>query len=439
MESFKAPLVPACDIRDALAAIYRRISWRILPFLLSCYVLAYLDRVNISFAKLQMQQQLGMSDAVYGLGAGVFFLGYMLFEVPSNLLLARVGARKTISRIMVMWGLTSACMIFVHDTGTFYILRFLLGVFEAGFAPGMIFYLTYWYPESRRARVMAVVLMAGPVAGIVGGPLSTWIMTVCAGLHGLAGWQWLFLLEGSPCVLLGAAALVFLDDTPQQARWLSDEDKAHVTQDIGQSARPGVHSSFGAALKDGRVYLMAFSYFCLICGLYTISFWLPTLLRTAGVKDALLLGRYAALPYLVTVAAVPVFARRSDRLRERCLHSALPAIAGALSLIAAAYMTRSLIGSIISMTVATTCIYAAYVVFWAIPTAYLKGAAAAGGIALINSMGLLGGFISPVLIGWLKTLTGSLQIGLIVMATLLVVGAISILLNRLPRVVPRAS
>lgn len=436
MESFNALPASAYDARDALAAIYRRVSWRILPFLLFCYVLAYLDRVNISFAKLQMQQQLGMSDAVYGLGAGVFFIGYMLFEVPSNLLLARVGARKTISRIMVLWGLTSACMVFVHDTSTFYVLRFLLGVFEAGFAPGMIFYLTYWYPEARRARVMAVVLMAGPVAGIAGGPLSTWIMTVCSGLHGLAGWQWLFLLEGSPCVLLGVVALFYLDDTPQQAHWLSDDDKARLALDIQQSAHLGAHSSFGAALRDVRVYVMAFSYFCLICGLYTISFWLPTLLRTAGVTDALALGRYAALPYLVTVVAVPLLARRSDRLRERRLHSALPAIAGALSLIAAAYMTHSLARSIISMTVATSFIYAAYVVFWAMPTAYLKGTAAAGGIALINSMGLLGGFISPSLIGWLKTLTGSLQSGLLVMAALVVVGAMSILLNRLPQVAP---
>ena len=209
------PATPGADPR--LGPLYRKITWRLLPFLLLCYVFAYLDRINIGFAKLQMQQDIGISDAVYGLGAGIFFLGYVMFEVPSNLLLARIGARRTISRIMVLWGLTSASMLFVQGEWSFYVLRFMLGVFEAGFAPGMIFYLTYWYSQSRMAGVMAVVMLAGPIGGIVGGPVSAWIMTAFSGAHGLDGWQWMFLLEGLPCVLIGIVAYRYLDDKPAQA------------------------------------------------------------------------------------------------------------------------------------------------------------------------------------------------------------------------------
>jgi D-galactonate transporter len=426
------PSVPAAQADLAPGALYRRISWRLLPFLLLCYVLAYIDRVNISFAKLQMQRDLAMSDAVYGLAAGVFFLGYMLLEVPSNLLLEKIGARRTISRIMVLWGVTSACMLFVRDAKSFYILRFMLGAFEAGFAPGMILYLTYWFPDAQRARVMAIVLMAGPAAGIVGGPLSTWIMTALDGAHGLAGWQWLFLSEGIPCVLMGALALGFLDDTPRNARWLSDADKAQLAADLRPAALQSRHSSFGVALKDPRVYAMAFGYFCLICGLYTVSFWLPTMLKGAGVASTVELGWLAAVPYVVTVIAVPFLAHHSDKKRERRLHSAVPAVVGALGMLVASRFGHHLGGTLVFMTAATVGIYTAYVVFWSIPTAYLSGTAAAGGIALINSIGLLGGFISPSLIGWLKDTTGSLQSGLIAMAALLVAGSASIVLNRLP-------
>jgi MFS family permease len=296
----------------------------------------------------------------------------------------------------------------------------------------MILYLTYWFPDAQRARVMAIVLMAGPAAGIVGGPLSTWIMTALDGAHGLAGWQWLFLSEGIPCVLMGALALGFLDDTPRNARWLSDADKAQLAADLRPAALQSRHSSFGVALKDPRVYAMAFGYFCLICGLYTVSFWLPTMLKGAGVTSTVELGWLAAVPYVVTVIAVPFLAHHSDKKRERRLHSAVPAVVGALGMLIASRFGHHLGGTLVFMTAATVGIYTAYVVFWSIPTAYLSGTAAAGGIALINSIGLLGGFISPSLIGWLKDTTGSLQSGLIAMAALLVAGGASIVLNRLP-------
>ena len=241
------PATPGADPR--LGPLYRKITWRLLPFLLLCYVFAYLDRINIGFAKLQMQQDIGISDAVYGLGAGIFFLGYVMFEVPSNLLLARIGARRTISRIMVLWGLTSASMLFVQGEWSFYVLRFMLGVFEAGFAPGMIFYLTYWYSQSRMAGVMAVVMLAGPIGGIVGGPVSAWIMTAFSGAHGLDGWQWMFLLEGLPCVLIGIVAYRYLDDKPAQAKWLSAEEKALLAADLDARSGQQKHA-FRQVLRD---------------------------------------------------------------------------------------------------------------------------------------------------------------------------------------------
>ncbi|WP_420890669.1 MFS transporter [Cupriavidus gilardii] len=418
---------------DALAPIYRKISLRVLPFLLLCYVFAYLDRVNIGFAKLQMQQDVGISDAVYGLGAGIFFLGYVMFEVPSNLLLARIGARKTISRIMVLWGATSACMLFVRDAHSFYALRFLLGVFEAGFAPGMIFYLTYWYGGARMARVMAIVMLAGPIGGMAGGPVSTWIMTALAGSHGLAGWQWMFLIEGLPCVLLGVIAYFYLDDTPAQARWLSDRERRLLAHDIGAARAGGGHHSFATVLRDPRIYALAFGYFCLISGIYAVSFWLPTILKGAGVTSTMAIGMYSALPYVAAAVLMFLAARSSDRRQERRWHSATLAFVGAATLAIAAFTADNLTLSLISITVATAAMWAAYTVFWAIPSEYLQGTAAAGGIALINSLGLLGGFVSPTLIGAVKDLTGSLEGGLLAMVGLLAAGGLAILLNRLPK------
>jgi MFS family permease len=412
------------------AALYNRLNWRILPFLLICYLFACLDRLNIGFAKLQMQSDLGLSDAVYGLGAGIFFLGYMLFEVPSNLLLPKFGARRTISRILVLWGLTSASMLFVHDVRTFYGLRFLLGVFEAGFAPGMIFYLTYWYGEARMARAIAIVMIAGPLSGVIGGPLSTWSMTAFAGAFGLAGWQWMFLIEGLPCVVLGVIAWFFLVDRPADATWLSADEKRTLDAHVSTSAI--AHYSFAHVAKDPRIYLMAAAYFCVICGLYVVNFWLPTILKEDGVTDTMHIGLYSMIPYLAAVVGMVLGGRSSDRFRERRWHSAAPALVGGIALGIAALAGGSLATSLFFMTVATMMMWVSYTVFWAIPSEYLKGEAAAGGIALINTIGLLGGFLSPTIIGWARTATGSLQAGLFVMVGLLVVGAALLMAIRLP-------
>ena len=415
-------------IREAEIAVYRLVSWRVLPFLAICYLFAYLDRINIGFAKLQMQSDLALSDAAYGLGAGIFFLGYVLFEVPSNLLLAKIGARRTLSRILILWGMTSAAMLFVTNEAAFYTLRFLLGAFEAGFAPGMIYYLSLWYPRARMARAMAIVLGAAPVGGAIGGPLSTWIMTHLAGASGLAGWQWMFLIEGVPSALLGGVAYLFLVDKPTDAPWLTAAQKTIIASQVERPAT-GRSSSLTKALADPRIYILAAAYFCLICGLYAVSFWLPTILKAAGLTDLFKIGMYSAVPYLAAIVAMYILSRSSDRGGERRWHSAAPAILGAGFLTVAAYST-SFPAALASITLATAAIFASYTVFWAIPQEHFKGTAAAGGIAFINSIGLFGGFFSPTIIGWTKGVTGSLQAGLLVIAALLVIGAVLLALRR---------
>ena len=412
----------------SVPALYNRLNWRLLPFLLACYMFAYLDRVNVGFAKLQMQSELGFSDAAYGVGAGIFFLGYILFELPSNLLLPRVGARKTFSRILVLWGITSACMLFVRSVPTFYAMRFLLGVFEAGFAPGMIYYLSCWYGPDRMARAIAIVFVAGPIGGIVGGPLSAWLMTTLSGVGGLSGWQWMFLVEGLPCIVLGVLTLMLLSDRPADAKWLSVDEKRLIERELGPVA---MHShSFSAVARDPRVYLLALAYFCIIFPIYALSFWLPTLIREQGVTDTIRLGWYSAIPYVAAALGMYVVGRRSDRLGERRYHCAVPACAGAILLAAFTLYGASLAISLALLTLATAAMWMAYTVFWAIPPGYIKGPAAAGGIALINTIGLSGGFWGPAMIGWTKTATGSMHTGLFVMAGIALLAAVLILTNR---------
>ena len=423
-----------------LDGIYRKVSLRLLPFLTLCYMLAFLDRINIGFAKLQMQSDLGLSDAVYGFGDGIFFIGYVLFEIPSNLLLPRIGARRTIARIMVLWGLVSASMMFVHDARSFYALRFLLGVFEAGFAPGMILYLTYWYPPARMARTMAIVMAAGPIGGIVGGPVSSWAMTALAGAHGLAGWQWMFVVEGLPCTALGVVAWYFLTDHIGDAHWLTSSEKAALNNELAASPEvSGAHRALLKAVTDPRVLGIAFSNFCVICGIYTVSFWLPTIIKAAGISGTLEIGMWSAVPYIASLVAMYAVSRSSDRRSERRLHSAICSVVAAATLLVATTRTGSLLVSIGSLAIATAMIWASYTVLWAIPADYLKGASAPGGIAFINVVGVLGGFFSPVIIGTVKSATGSLQAGMYVMALLLTAGAAITLTNRLPRPLPLAS
>ncbi|WER50849.1 MFS transporter [Cupriavidus sp. WKF15] len=423
-------VIPSESAVDDTSTLYNKINWRLLPFLLICYLFAYLDRVNIGFAKLQMQGDLGFSDAAYGVGAGIFFIGYVLFEIPSNLMLPRIGARKTFSRILVLWGITSACMLFVRNVPMFYAMRFLLGIFEAGFAPGMIYYLSCWYGPQRMARAIAIVFLAGPLGGIVGGPVSAWLITALSGTGGLAGWQWMFLVEGLPCILLGVLALCFVPNRPADAAWLSEQEKRQLANEIGSST---AHShSFLAVARDVRVYVLALAYFCIIAAIYAISFWLPTFIKAQGVNDTVQLGWYSALPYVAAAFGMYYMGRRSDRVGERRFHSAVPATVGGLLLAASILVDGNLAASLVLLTLGTCALWMAYTVFWAMPSEYIKGPAAAGGIALINTIGLSGGFWGPAMIGWAKTATGNLHLGVLILAALPVIAALIILANKLP-------
>jgi D-galactonate transporter len=417
------------DDTSNIDRIYKKITWRLIPFLLFCYILSYLDRVNIGFAKLQMLGDLQLSDAVYGMGAGVFFLGYFFFEVPSNIIMHKVGARRWIARIMISWGVLSAAMMFVESATSFYVLRFLLGVAEAGFFPGIIYYLTRWYPADRRGRATSLFLTAIALAGVIGGPLSGWILRDTNGLAGLAGWQWMFLIEGIPSVLAGFFLLRYLDDKVEDATWLSDADKREVlallqTEEVGKS-----HSSTRKAFSSGKTWLLSAIYFLFVFSLYGVSFWLPAIIKAAGVQDALDIGLLSALPWAAGVIAMLLIARSADRRGERRWHIAIPALAGTIGFIISVKFSANVPIAMFGLSVATMGIMSALPIFWSIPTAYLGGVAAAAGIALINSFGNLSGFVGPSLMGWIKSATGSLDSGVYMLAGCLLAGGLLTLLT----------
>ncbi len=409
-----APPEPAA--RAAVAKVTRRL----IPFLFLLYILNFLDRVNVGFAALQMNRDLGFGPAVYGFGAGVFFLGYCLFEIPSNLILFRTGARVWIARIMVSWGVAAAAMMFVTSPGSFYLLRFLLGVAEAGFFPGIIFYLTYWYPAAERARAYSWFLAAVPLSGIVGGPISGALL----GLHGflgLAGWQWLFLLEGLPSVVVGLLVLAYLPDRPGRARWLAPAERDWLERTLAAERELAV-SRHGAtlrrALSSPIVWRLAAIYFLIVVGLYGLALWLPQLLRATGDLSDLEIGIWSTVPYLIAAAAMVLVGRHSDRTGERHLHVALPCLVAALGFVAAAQVGRP--GAMVAaLSVVAAGVIGTLGTFWALPTGFLKEQAGAGGIALINSIGAVGGFVGPYLLGQVKDRAGSFQPGLLALGAAL--------------------
>ena len=417
-------------------ATYSKVTLRLVPFLFMCYVFAYLDRVNVGFAKLQMLADLKFSETIYGLGAGIFFIGYFIFEVPSNLALHKFGARKWIARIMVSWGLISASMVFVTTPTTFYILRFFLGVAEAGFFPGIILYLTYWYPSARRAKITALFMTGIPVAGVIGGPLSGWILNRFQSVNGMPGWQWLFLLEAIPSILGGLAVFLYLDDKIGTAKWLTQPQKKLLEENIAEGEKTiHVHSVWGA-FGNRTVWILCAGYFGIIMGLYGISFWLPTLIKASGINDPLTIGWLTMIPYAVTAVAMVLVGRSSDKMKERRWHVALPAVVGAAGLIASTLFPHDVVLAVVTLSIATMGIFSALCQFWSIPPAFLGGAAAAAGIAMINSIGNLAGFVSPYLVGWIKDVTKSTDIGLYCIAVSLVIAA-AIVLTMDKRVVNR--
>ena len=405
-------------------ATYRKVAWRLIPLLLLCYVVAYLDRVNVGFAKLQMIDELKFSETVYGLGAGIFFIGYFLCEVPSNIILHKVGARVWIGRIMITWGILSAAMMYVTSPTMFYVMRFALGVAEAGFFPGIILYLTYWYPAQRRGRMTAMFMTAIALSGVIGGPLSGAIMKHAHGINGLSGWQWMFLLEGLPSVVLGVAVIFLLKDRIADAQWLTEDEKALLVRNIAAEDSAKEDHNVLAVMSSGRVWLCAAIYFSYVMGLYGVSFWMPSIIKAMGYADPLDIGLISAIPYGVSVVVMLLVANSADRSGERRWHVAIPGFVGAIGLAMSVVFSKNPVLAVAALTVGLSGIMATLPLFWSLPTAFLAGAGAAAGIALINSLGNLSGFASPYAVGWLKDATGTTDAGVYLLACGMVVGAL---------------
>ncbi len=405
-------------------ATYRKVAWRLIPLLMLCYVVAYLDRVNVGFAKLQMSSALNLSDAVYGFGAGIFFIGYFLFEVPSNVILHRVGARVWIARIMVTWGIVSILTMFITTPAMFYVMRFLLGLCEAGFFPGIILYLTYWYPAHRRGRMTTWFMTAIAISGVVGGPVSGWILRSFDGLNGWQGWQWLFLLEGVPSILVGVLVFFVLDDRIGRAKWLTDEERALLERNIAAEDATKEDLPLATVLTNPRVLAMSLTYFSFVMGLYGVSFWLPTIIKATGVKDAFAIGLLSAIPFAAAVIGMVLVAKSADRRRERRWHIAIPAAAGALGLVLSVTWAHDTTLAMAALTLATVGILTTLPLFWSLPTAWLAGTGAAAGIALINSIGNLAGFLSPYAVGWLKQATAANDSGMYMLAAFMILGGL---------------
>lgn len=418
--------------------LFAKVAWRLLPFLFLLYVVSYLDRVNVSFAGLQMRRDLaasGFNDAAYGFGSGIFFLGYFLFEIPSNLILQRVGARKWICRIMVTWGIISACMMFVRGPRSFAALRFLLGFAEAGFFPGVILYLTYWFPARRRARAVALFMTATAISGVIGSLVSSRLLGL-EGVGALHGWQWLFIAEGTPAVLLGVVVLLALPDGPREAGWLADEERARLDALLAVDPDAASHhraTDLSAALTHGRVWLLTGVYFCVALGLYCVSLWVPQLIKQAwpGHTDQQV-SLLTAIPYGAAAIGMVLVGLHSDHTGERRWHVAGSLLVGAAGAAIAACVHHDPPVAVAAFSLAALGIWSAFGPFWSLPSTFLAGTAAAAGIALVNSVGNLGGFVGPVVFGYFKQQTGGFARALWTLAAVLGAGAVLVLFVNRP-------
>ena len=420
--------IPGGHSTDDVKEVYSKVAWRLMPLLIICYIIAFLDRINIGYAQLQMKATLPFSDAVYGLGAGIFFIGYFLFEVPSNLMLVKIGARKTLLRIMFCWGIVATGMMFVQTPTQFYVMRFLLGAFEAGFFPGVILYLTFWFPGPRRGQMIAIFMTATTLASIIAGPLCGGIMKWMDGVNGWHGWQWLFLTQGVPASILGIVAYLYLQDKPEDAQWLDAREKQvlrdHLEHDKGLIAGAS-HGSMWQMLKDPKVYTLALVYFLLLGATYTMVFWLPTLIKSWGITDLFMIGVYAAIPSLFGVVAMVFIGRSSDKHEERRWHFFSCVALAAVGLAITIFTQGNFIGSMIGLCIATVGIASATPLFFTAISEYLPMASAAAGIALISSLGNLGAAVSPSLTGAITAATGNPANGMyLVIAWYVVAGAI---------------
>ena len=405
--------------------LFTKVYWKLIPMLFCLYILSYIDRVNVGFAQLGMKSTLHFSDAVYGLGAGIFFLGYTLFEIPSNLILHKVGARKWIGRIMISWGIVSVCMAFVKGETSFYILRFLLGAAEAGFFPGIILYLHAWFPFSQRAKAVALFMTATAIAGLVGGPLAG----VCLSfdkVYEFEGWQWLFVLEGIPTVIAGGLVYFFLKDNPLQVKWLSPVEVNMLKEQIAIEEPVNTSKTLKGAFANYRIWLLGFVYFSTVVSLYAIGFWLPLLLKNFNTHSNTEIGFLSAIPYLFATVAMVWVGRHSDLTGERKWHLIISAWFGAAGLALSTQMTEP-ISMLVCLSVSAAGIWSTLGPFWSLPSRYISGPAAAAGIALINSLGNFGGFVGNDFVGRIKTSTGDTDLALLCMAGLMAIGSLTVL------------
>lgn len=428
MSQLSSVALPQALITDtSQESLFKKITWRIIPLLCICYIAAYLDKINIGFAKLQMQSDLGFSETVYGLGAGLFFVGYMIFEVPSNLILQRMGARVWIARIMITWGLISACMMFVTTPTQFYILRFLLGIAEAGFYPGVMLYITLWYPSYRRGKIMAYFLLGIPLSSLIGGPLSGWIMNYFDGYNNMPGWQWLFLLEAIPSVVLGFLVLKMLPSKVEQAQWLSSDEKQQLLNTLKEDALNSSRTSVKEAFKSLGVWALGIIDVFLMFAVYCLNFWLPTLIYDSGVTDNFTIGLLTGVSSILAVGALIFNGMSSDKHRERRWHVALPAFLAAISIGLSPIFSSNPTLTVILFSLANLGLMAAFPVFWCLPATFLSGRAAAAGIAIIASMSTLGGIAATSLIGLLKDVTQSSNLGLWIVSICVLLAGLMVL------------
>jgi ACS family tartrate transporter-like MFS transporter len=404
----------------------RKVAVRLIPVLLVLYVIAYLDRVNVTFAQDKLQDDLGFSSAVYGFGAGIFFIGYFFLEVPSNLALHKFGARRWMARIMVTWGVISACTMFVSSPASFYGVRFLLGVAEAGFFPGMILYLSYWFPARERAKAVGFFMSAIAISYAIGAPISGAIMAVFDGVGGLKDWQWLFLIEALPAVLAGFFVLWYLDDGPEHADWLADDEKRWLARRLEGEERARLaaerHGSVWEAMKDGRVLAFGLLYFCMVVNVYGLSFWVGEIVDNIPGLSEVGKGFVTAIPYAVAIVGLVVISRRSDRTGDRKGHVTVCLAVAAVAFVISTVVSP--VAAIAALAVGLFFLLGAHPVFWTMPAALLSGTAAAAGIALINSIGNIGGFVGPYLVGLVEDATGSTDGGLIALALILLGGSV---------------
>jgi ACS family tartrate transporter-like MFS transporter len=418
---------PSVSLDPTTERAISKAKWRLLPLILLFYFIAFVDRVNIGFAALTMNKDLGLTPYFYGLGAGIFFISYVILEVPSNWALVHVGARRWIARIMFSWGIASMLMAATRGPISFLVLRFALGAAEAGFAPGIVYYMVSWFPAKERANVISIYYLGVPLATIIAGPLSGLILDHMNGWGGLRGWQWLFLCQGFPAVLSAFIALWFLTDNPKEAGWLNDEERtsliAVLSRDDQRSASHG-HAHFGAALWDRSVWLLSLAYIFIVMGLYGFGFWMPTIVKGFGYSNTAV-GFIAAVPYLIGAFAMYFWAQHSDRTRERRWHFTIAALALALGLALAVVPWHAV--AFVGITLCAVGVLAAVPIFFTFPAAFLKGPAAAGGLALVNATGNIGGFVGPIVVGWVAQRTGDPASGLLIIAAAVVLAPVIIL------------